>query len=87
MKLLKTKILMIINGLLTFSGLAMLFLGLIMQMSNGADFGSTGEVITSTNSAVIAILIGTIMMIVFGAIFFDDWAKLKSNHNKKIEIA
>ncbi len=40
MKLLKTKILTILCGLLTLNGLAMLFSGLIIQMDEVADFDS-----------------------------------------------
>ena len=76
MKLLKTKILTILCGLLTLNGLAMLFSGLIIQMDEVADFDSAQSlaVANSTNAIILA------------ALFFDGWAKLKNRHAKHVKL-
>ncbi|EEX29685.1 hypothetical protein AAA438_03545 [Lactobacillus crispatus] len=68
MKLLKTKILTILCGLLTLNGLAMLFSGLIIQMDEVADFDSAQSlaVANSTNAIILA---GIIMILLFGHCF------------------
>lgn len=85
MKLLKTKILTILCGLLTLNGLAMLFSGLIIQMDEVADFDSAQSlaVANSTNAIILA---GIIMILLFGALFFDGWAKLKNRHVKHVKL-
>lgn len=85
MKLLKTKILTILCGLLTLNGLAMLFLGLIIQMDEVADFNSAKS-LAVTNSTNAIILLGIIMILVFGALFFDGWAKLKNKHARRVKL-
>lgn len=86
MKLTKIKIFTIINGFLTLSGLAMLFSGLIIQMSESSDFDTTREALAATGSVYAMIFAGVLMVIGFGAIFFDDWAKLNNRHFKPVKI-
>ncbi|WP_297949590.1 hypothetical protein [uncultured Lactobacillus sp.] len=85
MKLLKTKILTILCGLLTLNGLAMLFSGLIIQMDEVADFNSAKS-LAVTNSTNVIILLGIIMILVFGVLFFDSWAKLKNKHARWVKL-
>lgn len=85
MKLLKTKILTILCGLLTLNGLAMLFSGLIIQMDEVADFNSAKS-LAVTNSTNAIILLGIIMILVFGALFFDGWAKLKNKRARRVKL-
>lgn len=82
MKLMKTKILMIISGLLTLNGLAMLFFGLVQQMSRASNFGTAVETVHASTSSLMAILAGTLMIIAFGLVFFNSWAKLKTRNVK-----
>lgn len=74
MKLMKTKILTIISGFLTFGGLAMLFSGLIIQMTESADFNSA-QAITAHTSTNVIIFLGVVVALGFGVAFFNCWAK------------
>ena len=83
MKLIKIKILTIISGLLTLNGLAMLFSGLVIQMSETRDFSEVHSAL-NTNALIFA---GLMIMIGFGLLFFNSWARLKNKHSKLVKFA
>lgn len=87
MKFINTKFSTIINGLLTLSGLAMLFSGLIVQMSESSDFNTVSQSLSSTNSTIALIAGGVLMMIVFGMLFFNGWARMNNKHSKCVKLA
>lgn len=74
MKLIKVKILTVLCGLLTLNGLAMLFSGLIIQMNEAADFNAAHELVVA-NSTNAIIFLGILMVLGFGALFFNSWPK------------
>ena len=82
MKLLKTKILTILCGL---NGLAMLFSGLIIQMDEVADFNAAHELVVA-NSTNAIIFLGVVMVLGFGVLFFNNWAKMKNKHSKCVKL-
>lgn len=83
MKLTKTKILTVISGFLTLSGLAMLFSGLIIQMTESADFNSAQAIAAHTSTNVI-IFLGVVIALGFGMAFFNYWAKSRNTrHSSK----
>lgn len=87
MELMKTKILTVVDGLLTFTGLAMLFSGLIMQMDKATNFGNAVESISSTKAVNALIFVGVMMMLGFGLAFFNEWAKIKNKHSQIVKFA
>ncbi len=54
-------------------------------MDEVADFDSAQSlaVANSTNAIILA---GIIMILLFGALFFDGWAKLKNRHAKHVKL-
>lgn len=74
MKFIKVKILTVLCGLLTLNGLAMLFSELIIQMNEAADFNAAHELVVA-NSTNAIIFLGILMVLGFGALFFNSWPK------------
>lgn len=87
LKLIKTKILTIISGFLTLSGLAMLFSGLIIQMDESTNFNSEQAIAAHTSTNAI-IFLGVIIAIGFGVAFFNYWAKSRNTrkHEHKVKF-
>ena len=54
-------------------------------MDEVADFNSAKS-LAVTNSTNAIILLGIIMILVFGALFFDGWAKLKNKHARRVKL-
>lgn len=86
MKLSKMTVLTIICGFLTFDGLAMLFSGLVMQMAETSDFNITNYALDANMTASGMIFVGIIMIFAFGALFINDWARLKNVHSKCVKF-
>ncbi|CCI84862.1 hypothetical protein [Lactobacillus pasteurii] len=86
MKLSKTTILTILCGFLTFDGLAMLFSGLVLQMTETSDFDVTNYALDANMMAFGMIFVGIIMIFAFGALFINDWARLKNVHSKCVKF-
>lgn len=87
MKLIKIKILTIISGLLTLNGLAMLFSGVVIQMSETRDFSEVHSALNSAFYTNALIFAGLMIMIGFGLLFFNSWARLKNKHSKLVKFA
>lgn len=87
MKFINTKLTTIISGLLTLSGLAMLFSGLIVQMTESSDFNTVNQSLASADSTIALIGGGVLMMIIFGMLFFNSWARMNNKHAKCVKLA
>ncbi|GAA3630004.1 hypothetical protein GCM10022297_06060 [Lactobacillus hamsteri] len=87
MKLTKMKILTIVYGLLTLSGLAMLFSGLIIQMNEASDFNTTSQALSANGSTLAMIFAGVIAALGFGMAFFTEWARVNNKHIKRVKFA
>lgn len=83
MKFINTKTKMIINGLLTLTGLAMLFSGLIIQMNEASDFDA-GQRLATAGPTLALIIVSVMMVIGFGMAFFNSWAIMNNHHAKHV---
>lgn len=73
----------IINGLLTLTGLAMLFSGLIIQMNQANDFYEN-QLLGAAHSTNALIFVGVVVAIGFGMAFFNGWARINNHHAKHV---
>ncbi|MDF7638153.1 hypothetical protein PT285_01710 [Lactobacillus sp. ESL0791] len=75
MKLIKIKILTVISGLLTLSGLVMLFFGLCNQLDRSNHFLMNEQVINLNGYTDSTIFLAVTSIVIFGVMFFTNWAK------------
>ncbi|WEV39934.1 hypothetical protein OZX56_08475 [Lactobacillus sp. ESL0684] len=77
MKLLKIRMWMAINGLLTLSSLIMLFFGLCRQVDKSEDLFAREQSMTMNSNTDLVIAGSVMSLIVFGVAFFASWIKTR----------
>lgn len=77
MKLVKNKIIGWFSGMVTVSGLAMLFLGLLKQMNTVSNFAANQQLAEISFSVIMLILTGIIMTIAGAASYLLEAVKIE----------